>query len=276
MSRIPAWESQDTCFFYQRMLSRYEAWFEIFQEGSFPSAVFPFLYFFAIAPGYTSGHCTNCTEKAMEKILPKKVYDLNHMLCLDLFLATANAQTLAQMAPYLKANPGGRHPLLSADVIQFATERTRCVQAKQSDLQTLSALRQEHSWQIDLDALLQPSYDALVLTTPDRIIRWANAGFEAMTGYSPGYMTGKTALLLQGEQTNPQVRKKISRQLQAAVPFTETIVNYRRNQEAYDCEIQIIPLFNAERLLTHFLALETEIKWISSAKNQTIPHGNYI
>jgi PAS domain S-box-containing protein len=212
----------------------------------------------------------------MEKIRSRKVYDLNNMLGLDLFLAAADAQTLQKISPYLKTDPGGKHPLLSADVIRFATESTQRNQHKQMDLETLAAWQQLHGWQINLKTLLQREYDALVLTTRERVIEWVNDGFGEMTGYSRAFMTGKTAKVLQGEKTDPEIRQHIGKQLQREIPFTETIVNYRRNREAYDCEICITPLFNRQRLLTHFLALETEIKWISSTANQTIPSGTHI
>jgi PAS domain S-box-containing protein len=212
----------------------------------------------------------------MEKTRSRKVYDLNNMLGLDLFLAAADAQALQKIGPYLKAAPGGKHPLLSADVIRFATESTQRNRLKNTDLETLSAWQQEHGWQIDLKQLLQREYDALVLTTRERVIEWVNDGFGEMTGYSRAFITGKTAKVLQGERTDPEIRRHIGQQLQQAIPFTETLVNYRRNREAYDCEICITPLFNQQRLLTHFLALETEIKWISSTANQTIPPGTHI
>lgn len=81
-----------------------------------------------------------------------------------------------------------------------------------------------------------------------------------MTGYSPNFSLGKKPSFLQGNKTCMKARARIGKNLNMGRRLTETLTNYRRNGEEYICQISIIPLFNSTQDITHFLALETEVR----------------
>jgi len=75
-----------------------------------------------------------------------------------------------------------------------------------------------------------------------------------MTGYSKKFALNKTPNFLQGEATETETKKRIRTKLEHLKPFTEIIVNYRKDKTPYKCEVKIIPLYKDR--VTHFLAIE--------------------
>ena len=148
-------------------------------------------------------------------------------------------------------------PLLSWDISNPAYGlRTK----KMEEMQALAQLSEQNGWQINLREELAVGYEALVLTDFDQTILWVNQGFQSMTGYSPNFALGKKPNFLQGRNTCGITRSRIGKNLKIGRRLTETLTNYRRNGEEYICQISIIPLFNSTQAITHFLALETEVR----------------
>lgn len=115
----------------------------------------------------------------------------------------------------------------------------------------------------DLDAstveiLRSNNYQALVVTDLKKTIIWVNKGFKEMTGYPKGYALGKRPTFLQGKNTSPQTKVEIRELLKQETRFSKAIVNYRKNGEEYLCHIDVLPLFNGNKVVTHFLAMERE------------------
>ena len=148
-------------------------------------------------------------------------------------------------------------PLLSWDISNPAYGlKTKKIE----ELQALVQLSELNGWQINLKEELTAGYEALVLTDLDQTILWVNQGFQSMTGYSPNYALGKKPSFLQGSNTCMKTKSRIGKKLKMGIRLTETLTNYRRNGEEYICQISIIPLLNSTQNITHFLALETQVR----------------
>ncbi len=124
----------------------------------------------------------------------------------------------------------------------------------------LMRLAVNNDWDINWRKELTSDYDALILTDADQTIQWVNDGFEPMTGYTPEYAMGKTPRFLQGEKTSHQTRSRIRGKLENQKRLQESVVNYRKNGELYRCRIDVLPIFNKKKDLTHFVAIEKEIE----------------
>jgi PAS domain S-box-containing protein len=156
-----------------------------------------------------------------------------------------------------KRNPT---PLQSWDIFsQHLSERAHLARQKK-DRELLEKLKSKHGWSIDLKNLLQEKHTALVLTDHSQEIQWVNTGFTTMTGYSKKDTLGRHPRFLQGEYTSKQTKNKIRMHLDKHEPVAKKIVNYKKNGEAYLCDIRIFPLFNHAQEVTHFLALESKSK----------------
>ena len=189
---------------------------------------------------------------------------LDDMLCLDVFLmsldpSSATAQRHREKAPQRK-----QHCLLCRDagsMTQSSSVPANGGAVQPHEQVLLKALQDLHQWENNVEHLLHNhDYEALVLTDHKQVIRWVDWGFAKMTGYPPTYAIGRYPKFLQGRNTSPETRNRIRKGLKGLESFTEVIVNQRKNREEYKCEITIFPLRNQQKQVTHFLALENEIK----------------
>lgn len=99
----------------------------------------------------------------------------------------------------------------------------------------------------------------LVLTDLTKTILWTSQSFLGMTGYARDEAVGKTPKLLQGVDTDPITLRRVNEALKQAEPVSADLLNYRKNGDSYICRASIQPLYNSERELTHFLAVEQEV-----------------
>jgi len=179
-------------------------------------------------------------------------------MCLDIFLMSLSSEEHQAINHRIKPLTHKLHPLISWDISSKFYWDTIAKGKKTKDLEVLTQFSKKYDWNINLEKLLTQSYQALVLTSPDRIIRWVNPGFSTMTGYSAKYAIHKTPSFLQGKNTSNAGKEKIKAQLKRDIIFSEKIINYRKNKEEYLCEVQIFPIKNRQNQLIHFLALESE------------------
>lgn len=151
-------------------------------------------------------------------------------------------------------------PLQCWDIYsQFLSEQAKTYRQK-AEITLLEKLKKQYQWDISITSLLKDRpYETLVLTNKSQEILWVNKGFTKMTGYPANFAIGKKPSFLQGKETSPAVKEKIRKQLYLEIPFTETIINYRKNGELYHCEVAIYPLKNTKNQLTHLIALEHEV-----------------
>jgi len=150
-------------------------------------------------------------------------------------------------------------PFSSWDVYAMHLHECRVTAKKNDDLQNLLKLHDRYKWNIDLEVLLQQPYEALVLTDMDKQICWVNPGFAKMTGYPAQHAMGKDPKFLQGKNTSADTKAFIRKKLESEKPFAADVINYRKNGEEYICHVEIHPLLNYKKELTHFLALEREV-----------------
>jgi PAS domain S-box-containing protein len=180
------------------------------------------------------------------------------MASLDLFLNSLSPEDYENVQETLKP-VAKTSPLLSMDLFLGNFQKSIELGKKKMDLNFIFELDPGYHSQFSHNLILEDDYDALVLTDAQQHIKWINKGFSKMTGYSARYAMGKTPKFLQGEKTRQEAKSNISRQLGKKKIFSEIVVNYKKNRSEYKCEITIIPLFNHQRNLAHFLAIEKEI-----------------
>ncbi|NMM49931.1 PAS domain-containing protein [Marinigracilibium pacificum] len=150
-----------------------------------------------------------------------------------------------------------RIPLHCWDIISLMEAVRR--NEKSKDLNALTQLKSKLRWKSNPEKLLRSHYHAIVLTDYKLNIHWVNQGFTKMTGYNSKEIIGNTPAMFQGRLSLRSTNKKIRRQLSTGKPFTERVINYKKNGQIYTCELNIFPLRNKNNQVSHFLALEKEI-----------------
>ena len=99
---------------------------------------------------------------------------------------------------------------------------------------------------------------AVILTDDQRRIRWVNEDFTHITGYTLPEVIGKKPSLLQGAETEKETVRRMRRSLDAHVPFKDSVTNYRKNGEKYECKLVIHPVFDENQNLSNFVAFEVD------------------
>ena len=182
--------------------------------------------------------------------------DLNKLMCLDLYLSGTPAQSEASIENVTKVD--SILPLVSWDVFSDSYFKQLIASKKAMDIKKINAYAKRHGWKNDLQTIFDATdFEAIILCDKNQNIVWVNEGFTNMTGYTKKEVLGKTPKLLQGAKTDPKATTEIALNLKKNNPFKTQLLNYRKNKQPYNCEIQIFPLGNVER--THYIALEKEI-----------------
>ncbi|WP_200341869.1 PAS domain-containing protein [Rhodovibrio sodomensis] len=102
--------------------------------------------------------------------------------------------------------------------------------------------------------------NAVVVTGADGRIQWVNAGFCQLSGHSLDESIGvKPGDLLQGPDTDPQARDRLSQAIREQRGVVTEILNYTRDGHPYWIEIDLQPVFDDQGALTHFIAIERDI-----------------
>lgn len=151
-------------------------------------------------------------------------------------------------------------PIFCWDIYTMHLYEKKEMAKKSNDLYALQRLHRQFNWQAELESLLVNPYEAIVVTDAQQIILWVNEGFVKMTDYPAYTAIGKTPGFLQGKNTSTETKRRIKRKFSEHTPFSENVINYRKNGEEYLCHVEIHPLINDENQLTHYLALEREVQ----------------
>ncbi len=100
---------------------------------------------------------------------------------------------------------------------------------------------------------------AVVITDIDQTIQFVNPLFERMTGYAYQEAVGRRPTFLQGEQTSLITRDRIKEAIREKKSVSEWVLNYRKDQTPYGCQIMIRPILNRNKEVVNFIAFEEEV-----------------
>ncbi|PKD21458.1 diguanylate cyclase [Salegentibacter salinarum] len=183
--------------------------------------------------------------------------NLMNMQCLDIYLSSLSQEEYEEIEDEITVSDIKLMPLRSWDIYNehFANQILSLKQQKA--INSFKELARKFDWKNNWNEIFKDkTFDALVLTNQEVKIQWVSEGFTDMTGYSSRFAINKTPHFLQGKDTDRVVLNRIKHKLSRDEPFTEVLVNYKKDKTPYKCEISVIPLIN-ERT-THYLALERQ------------------
>lgn len=113
----------------------------------------------------------------------------------------------------------------------------------------------------DLQDTLQAIAASVVLVdaqAPDLPIAYVNRRFEQLTGYSARECIGRNCRFLQGPETDPAAVESLRRAISLRQATQVALRNYRKNGEAFDNELFLSPIFDAEGHLRWLLGVARE------------------
>lgn len=104
------------------------------------------------------------------------------------------------------------------------------------------------------------------LDWPGPKIVFVNEAMCQMAGYTAEEMLGNTPRIMQGPKTNRQELDRLRKELARGRSCVVELVNYRKDGSAYDTELFITPIYNAEGKRTHFVSVQRDISDRKSAE----------
>ncbi|MBE7940641.1 MULTISPECIES: EAL domain-containing protein [Ramlibacter] len=94
---------------------------------------------------------------------------------------------------------------------------------------------------------------------PGPRIVFVNEAFERRTGYAAEEVLGRTPRLLQGPATQRSELDRIRTALEQWQPVRVDLVNYKKNGEPFWVDLEVSPVWDAQRRLTHWVAVGRDI-----------------
>ncbi|MEO5671951.1 MAG: EAL domain-containing protein, partial [Ramlibacter sp.] len=94
---------------------------------------------------------------------------------------------------------------------------------------------------------------------PGPRIVFVNEAFELRTGYRPDEVLGRTPRLLQGPGTQREALDRIRAAMEQWKPARVDLINYKKNGEPFWVDLEVSPVWNHERKLTHWVAVGRDI-----------------
>lgn len=108
--------------------------------------------------------------------------------------------------------------------------------------------------------IAEQTSSAVIITDRDGRISFTNKAFEKMTGYMEEEVLGKKpGDFLQGEQSDPDIKKIMSESIKNEKPFDVNIINYNRQGHKYIINIKAEPLFDERDNFMGFFAIQNDI-----------------
>ena len=94
---------------------------------------------------------------------------------------------------------------------------------------------------------------------PGPRIVFVNDAFERRTGYLREEVLGRTPRLLQGPGTQRRELDRIRAAMEQWQPARVDLINYKKNGEAFWVDLEVSPVWDQERKLTHWVAVGRDI-----------------
>ena len=113
-----------------------------------------------------------------------------------------------------------------------------------------------------LQRMVDASQDGIVVAEQegeDNILIYANAAFEALTGYSRDDILYQDCRFLQAGGRDQQGLQLIREAIASGQPSRQVLRNYRKDGSLFWNELSITPVFNEADQLTYFIGIQRDV-----------------
>ena len=115
-------------------------------------------------------------------------------------------------------------------------------------------------------ALLERALDASTtgitiadMSRPDAPLIWVNRAFSELTGYPDIEVLGRNCRLLQGPATDQRTIAELGSAARSGRQIRTRLLNYRRDGVPWWNELQMSPVFDEHRTLTHYIGVQHDV-----------------
>ena len=132
-------------------------------------------------------------------------------------------------------------------------------------IRDVTARRQSQEQLRLLEGSIARLNDLVILTEagpfnePGPRIVFVNEAFESRTGYTRGEVLGRSPRFLQGPQTQRERLDQIRSAIEQWQPVRVDLINYRKDGEPFWVDLDISPVWDKSRTLTHWVAVGRDV-----------------
>jgi PAS domain S-box-containing protein len=123
-----------------------------------------------------------------------------------------------------------------------------------------------HERELNLDLMLKSAaLDAatngvlVTMAEEDHKLVYVNRAFLEMTGYDHDEVIGRNCRFLNAHDRDQEQLEVIRQALKAGTACSVTLRNRRKDGTPFWNQLRIAPIFNADRVLTHFVGIQTDV-----------------
>jgi diguanylate cyclase (GGDEF)-like protein/PAS domain S-box-containing protein len=110
------------------------------------------------------------------------------------------------------------------------------------------------------DAALQAAANGIVITDADALIQWCNPAFSHITGFTLEEVIGhKPKELVSSGLNPPALYENLWKTVLSGQVWRGELINKRKDGSLYDEELAITPVFKAQGVIEHFVAVKQDI-----------------
>lgn len=106
---------------------------------------------------------------------------------------------------------------------------------------------------------VQQSAVAISITDIEANILYANPAFTRITGYEADEVIGNNESILSDKRTPEQIYKNLWSTLLDKRPWSDTLINRRKDGERYVASLTIAPVLNRQGEITHYLGMHRDV-----------------
>ncbi len=115
-----------------------------------------------------------------------------------------------------------------------------------------------------LETVIKSANDGIIITeanlgNPGPKVIYVNEAFSQISGYSAEEMIGQSPRILQNEFTKRETLDEMKSALSQGKPFKGELLNVHKDGRQYWLDISIVPVKDAQGIVTHFAAIERDI-----------------
>ncbi|WP_276381537.1 PAS domain-containing protein [Flavobacterium sp. H4147] len=116
-----------------------------------------------------------------------------------------------------------------------------------------------------LETVITQSKDSILITEANSVDRkiprivYVNPAFSQMSGYRSNEIIGKSANIFKGPKSDSEELKKLLRAIKNEEECVIETITYTKTQEEYWVRFAMIPIFNNEGIITHWISIQRDI-----------------
>ena len=107
--------------------------------------------------------------------------------------------------------------------------------------------------------ILESAGESIIVTDREGNIQYANRATELQSGYTQAELLGQTSRVLESGLTPEATLTEMVQAILHGWQWSGELVNRRKNGSLYDVSMTISPIFNAQREITNFVAVQADI-----------------